>query len=212
MNVDAEPSIIGEVPTWIVRVIIDYDRVGVPDPIGRVRDIDWGYTPVPVVEPKPVGAATGQAPLVAGAEAAAETAVLPWVIQVKTRIMPFMAYPTVRIGVYMGRIRMSGLVAKIAAFRGRRLTTLILRRLTTLIWSLLRALILRTALIRLWFGTARCGRPTFIGGRAVCRDITMTHAASARRVALWGVFPGMFFAMLSKQHLGLKKKRNRESQ
>jgi hypothetical protein len=120
--------------------------------------------------------------------------------------MPFMTYPTVRTGVYVGRIRMPGLVAKIAAFRRRRLTTLILRRLTTLIVRWL------AALIRLWLGTARCRCATWSRRGAVCRDITMTYAAFARRVALWGVSPGMFFAMLGKQHLGLKKKRNCESQ
>lgn len=190
MNVDTKPDVISEVPTWIVRVFINDDRIGGPDPIGHVGEIDWGYAPIPVVEPKPVRAATGQAPLVPGTETAAEAAVLPRVVKVKTRVMRFMAYPTARTGVYVRRVRMSRLIAKIGMFRWRRLTTL----------------------IRLWFGTARSGCATRSRRRAMCRDIPMTHFVSARRAALWGMSFGMFFGVLGKHCAALKKKRNCESQ
>lgn len=206
MNVDTEPGIISEVPTWIVRVFINYDRVGVPDPIVYVGKIAWGYAPVPVVKPKSVRAAPCQAPLVPGTEAAGEMAVLPRAVHVKTRIMAFMPYPTVRARVYVRRIRMSGLVAKIATFRGGRFTTLVRDRFTTLVRGRL------PMLIRLCFGAARSGCFTWASRRTMCRDIAMTDVASAGRTTLLGVSAGMFFAMLAKQQLGLEKKRNCESQ
>lgn len=71
---------------------------------------------------------------------------------------------------------MSGLIAKIASFRGRRLARL----------------------IRLSFGTPHSGCATWSRGWTMFGDITMTYFVPARWVALWTLSAGMLFAMLAK--------------
>lgn len=83
MNVDAKSGVVGKIPTWIVRVLVDYDWVRVPNPAGHIREVDGRYTPVPVVEPKPVRATTRQMPLMSWTEPSRIVAVLPGVIQVE---------------------------------------------------------------------------------------------------------------------------------
>lgn len=202
MNVDAEPRIISEIPTWIIRVFVNYDRVGVPEPIGNVRNVHGGYAPVPVVKPKSVRTAACQAPFVAATETAGEMAVLPRMGQMKTRIMGFMAYPMARPGVYVRRVRMPGPVADVGMLRGSRWTALVRSRLT--MRSCLRC------------GTARSGCAVRSTRRAMRGDIAMAHTGCCGGMALFGVFlsvpSGMFFTMLAKRHLGLKKERNSGTQ
>lgn len=202
MNVDAEPRIISEIPTWIVRVFVNDDWVGVPEPIGNVGNVYRGYAPVPVVKPKTVRTAACQAPLVTTAETAGEMTMLPRTVQVKTRIMGFMAYPTARPGVYVRRVRMPGLIAEVGMLRGRRSPALIRSRLTMRIC--------------LRVGTASSGCAARSTRRAMRGGIAVAHTGCSGGMTLCGVSlgvpSGMVFAMLAKRHFGLKKKRNRDTQ
>ena len=124
-----------------------------------------------------------------GAEPASEMTVLPGMIQVETLVMPLMAYPVAGAGVYVRRIRMSGLVAEVAVLRGG--------------WTVLfRSR--RAMLIALWLLAACSGRG------AALWHVAMTNLAVAGRMALRRM-PAVFVAMLAKRHPGLEKNRNRNS-
>jgi hypothetical protein len=128
---------------------------------------------------------------VSGAESASEVAVLPRMVEAKTRIMPFVAHPAAVAGVYMGRVGMSGLIVKIAPFLGSLLAMIV-------------GLILGP--VCGWCGATRCRRGT------VRRDITVSDIAAALRMALSAMPARVFFAVLAECYFRLEKKGNRESQ
>lgn len=94
VNVRTEPSVISEIPTWVVRILVNNDGVRRPVPIGYIRNIDWSNAPVPTVEPEPVGTAACKMPNVARAETSSEMAVLPGVSEMQLWRVRFVTYPT----------------------------------------------------------------------------------------------------------------------
>lgn len=188
MDVDSESCIVREVPAWIIRIIVDYDRVRVPDPVGYIGKVDRGYAPVPIVKPEPVRATSGQVPDMAGPETPSIMAVFPRTIQAKTRVMAVVAYPVVGTGIYMGRVRMTGLIVKITMF----------------------FMMFFMSGLPVYFGAGframRRGRGgTRIRRWAVRRNIAMANIMSTGRMFLGGMST-MLVAMLAKCDSGLQKK------
>ena len=87
MDVDAEASVVGQVPPCVVGVVIDDDVVLVPIPIVNVAEIERSYAEVKSVKPETVRATAAQAPDVARSEPAFEAAVRPGAIEVKAGIV-----------------------------------------------------------------------------------------------------------------------------
>ena len=57
MNVRAKPDVIGQVPAYVVWIVINYDLVGIPVPVSAIANVSWGHTPVEIVEPEAIWAA-----------------------------------------------------------------------------------------------------------------------------------------------------------
>lgn len=113
MDVRSGTGIVGEVPARIVGVFINDDWIGIPEPAGCEGDVDGRNTPVPVIEPEPIGAASSEMPFVSGTKPAVETAVLPGMRQVKPWIGTIMTNPMPVPGIDVGSIGMPRLIAKI---------------------------------------------------------------------------------------------------
>lgn len=116
MHIRAQTHVVGQVPAYIVGVLIDDYAIAVPVPVVAVAIVVLGYVEVKAVEPEAVGPAAGQHKHVAGAKAAVVVTVLPGMIEVVMSIVApvFVANPSAVIAVDMGRIGMPFAVAKAA--------------------------------------------------------------------------------------------------
>ena len=108
MHVGAQPGVIGQVPALVIRVVVDHDLIGVPQPITGEGEIVRRDAEEEPVEPEPSRTTAPEAKDMSSAEAAVETTVLPWMIEVvvpvvTTRVMTNPA----AVRVHMRRIRMS---------------------------------------------------------------------------------------------------------
>src|SRR5581483_9912789 len=110
VHVGAEAHVVREVPTWIVRIFVDHDRIRAPDPVAAILDVGRSNAEVPSVKPEARGTAAGQAILVAAAEGARETTVLPRMFHVISGVSTFMSDPF-PIAVDMRRFGVAGLIA-----------------------------------------------------------------------------------------------------
>ena len=82
MGVHAQPTVVREIPADVVRILVDHQRVAVPEPA-----IDGAVVPrrdakVEAVEPEPVPVPSFEAELVARTESAIEMPMLPGMIEV----------------------------------------------------------------------------------------------------------------------------------
>ena len=62
VNVSASPGIIGKIPSWVVRVLIEDDWVAIPQPIVAEADVSWGNTEIEPAEPETLRSTAFEAP------------------------------------------------------------------------------------------------------------------------------------------------------
>lgn len=86
MHVGAESRVVGEVPAFVIRIVVDNDVIVVPIPIINVAEIEGSYAEVISAEPEAVGPATTQAPHVTRSDSALEAAMLPGAVEVEPGI------------------------------------------------------------------------------------------------------------------------------
>jgi hypothetical protein len=101
VDVSAEAGVVGEVPAGVVRIFVDNDLVGVPEPAVDVAKVVRGYAKVEASKPEAGWATTAQTPDVGGAEAAVEVAVLPGMVEMVVGVVAagIVAYPVVFVDV-----------------------------------------------------------------------------------------------------------------
>lgn len=97
MHVGAESRVVGEVPAFVIRIVVDNDVVVVPIPIINVAEIEGSYAEVISAEPEAAGPATTQAPHVTRSDSALEAAMFPRVFKTESGIATAIgvAYPVV---------------------------------------------------------------------------------------------------------------------
>ena len=81
MDVRAEPGVISQVPTIVVRIFIDDDRIAVPIPITNVVEIVRCNRKVEAAEPEALAVASAQTENMAPAKSTVEVPVFPRMIQ-----------------------------------------------------------------------------------------------------------------------------------
>ena len=103
----------------MIGVLINYDRVAVPDPVRAVGRLEWGDTEIESSKPKAAGASSLQMVHVTRAEAASEVPMLPGMIQVEVRIIAarVMTHP-LAVGMHMRSVWMFRHVPEIACVLG----------------------------------------------------------------------------------------------
>ena len=87
VNVGAKPDIVGEIPPIVVGILVNHDIVAIPKPIAAVTDIERSDAEIETAEPEAAGTTAAEVPDVSAAEAAGKAAVLPGMIEVKTRVI-----------------------------------------------------------------------------------------------------------------------------
>jgi hypothetical protein len=115
VNVGAEPRVVGEIPAFVVGIVVDDDIVAVPVPAVAEGYVIGGYPEVEAAEPEASRAAASQTPVMFGAKAAGEATVFPRVIEMIVRIVAagVVAYPVIAF-VDVGRVGVSLMVVKVA--------------------------------------------------------------------------------------------------
>ena len=118
MDVCAQPRIVSEVPAVVIRVLVNYDRIGIPEPIAAIVMVGRRNTEIEIGDPEAVSISAGEAEHVTRPETTRESSMLKGMIDVVARIIPagIVSDPLI-IGVNMRRFRVSALILKSPAFR-----------------------------------------------------------------------------------------------
>src|SRR5271157_2930365 len=87
MHVRPETHVISQVPADVIRIVIDRDLIGVPQPVAAVADVHRGNAEVEPAEPEAAWTSAAQPPNVPSADSAREPPVLERMIQVIPRIV-----------------------------------------------------------------------------------------------------------------------------
>ncbi len=116
MDVRAQPGVIGQVPTVMVRIVVDHDLVAIPEPAVAEVIFERGDLKVEAVEPEALHAPSPEPEDMAAPDAAREASMLPGMIEVIVRIggAGIMSDPGVVVCMDVRGIRMRRLVAKSA--------------------------------------------------------------------------------------------------
>src|SRR6266704_4581452 len=104
MYVGSQPGVVGEIPTIMVRVLINYNVVTVPVPVVAIRGIIVGNAEKEAAKPEPPGPATFKPEDMTWAKARGEMSMRPRMVPMEVfsmtaRIVP---YPT-SVGVNVRR-------------------------------------------------------------------------------------------------------------
>ena len=108
MHVGSEPGVVSEVPPGMIRVLIDDNRIRVPQPVSDVPVIKWRHTEVIAAEPEPRAIAALEPENMAGAESASENTVFKGALHTESCVIPLkvMADPMVIVR-HVRRVRVS---------------------------------------------------------------------------------------------------------
>ncbi len=100
VHVHSGSSVVRQIPARMVGIVVDHNRIAVPQPIRAEADIVRSNAPIKVIEPKPLWAAAGQTKLVSLANAAGEVSVSEGLIQMIVRIVAagVVSHPFVTLG------------------------------------------------------------------------------------------------------------------
>jgi len=122
VHVGTEAHVVGEVPAWVVWIIVNHDVIAIPEPAVAVAVIVRCYVKIKPVEPEPAGSAAAKPPAMAGTETTVEVAMRKWMIQVVMLIVPacIMADPSVMaiIVIDVGCIGMAFMITQVRVILG----------------------------------------------------------------------------------------------
>ncbi len=82
VNVGSQTDVVRQIPADMIRIVVDYDLVGIPQPVVAVPKIIRSDGEIEPAEPEAVRTSSNEPPDVSPAEAAGEVTVLPRMIQV----------------------------------------------------------------------------------------------------------------------------------
>src|SRR5579871_5196619 len=117
MDVRSQPRVIGQVPARVVGILIDDDRIGIPEPIRHIGVVEGRHTEEEVVHTEAFARAAAQMENVAGAETTHEVSMLKWMIKVKALVVrPEIVADPASVLVDMRGFRMPGHIAESMLF------------------------------------------------------------------------------------------------
>jgi hypothetical protein len=118
VDIRAQTHVIGEIPAWMIWVIIKHDVIRIPHPIAAVRDVVRSDGEKPAFNGKPRWAAAMNSPDVVSPHNTREVAALPGMVEMVMRIIAaaIMSDPAVIFGVDVRRFRVPLHVVKLAVF------------------------------------------------------------------------------------------------
>jgi len=114
VHVRPQPGVVGEVPAVVVRILVDHDGIGFPQPVAAVGEIERRDAEEEPAKPETFRTPTAEMKDVAAPEPAGEPTMLKWMIEVVVAVVATraMANPAA-VGVHVRCIRMSITVTEI---------------------------------------------------------------------------------------------------
>src|ERR1017187_4384029 len=88
VNVGPQASVIRQIVTGVVGVLVDYDRIPVPKPVAAIGQVRVRHREIEAAEPESPRTAARQSEHVTRAQTRGEMAVLPGTIHMKPGIVP----------------------------------------------------------------------------------------------------------------------------
>jgi len=96
MHIGSEADIVGKIPAIVVRIFVNHDVIGVPQPVTAIIVVGGGDGEGEAAEEEPFPAASGQTPDVILSEAAGEASMLKRTVDSITRIAAAVTIPRKR--------------------------------------------------------------------------------------------------------------------
>ena len=114
MDIGAEAGVIGEIPAWVIRIVVQHDVIAAPQPIVGVVVVVRRDAPEIASEPETVAASAFDAINVVAANFTAEVSVFPYVILMVARVVaaPVMTDPDIALWMDVRGFGMALLVAE----------------------------------------------------------------------------------------------------
>jgi hypothetical protein len=94
VNVSSQPRIIRQVPTWIIRIVVDYNLVGGPIPTRDERKLPWRHAEVKPIKPEARRASASQMPHVTRSKTARKMSMFERMIEVQAGVGVFVPNPS----------------------------------------------------------------------------------------------------------------------
>ncbi len=117
VHVSAQPNVIGQVPSNMVWVLVNYDLVRIPKPVITVVVVGWGNAEVEAAKPEAFPVSSFKPPDMVAAKATPEPPVLPGMVDVISDIITVSIVPDpLTVLVNVRSVWMAFLVAIIAPF------------------------------------------------------------------------------------------------
>ena len=110
----SQPDVVGEVPAWIVGIIVQDDVVVVPLPVSAIIVVVRRNLKEEAAKLEALAVSAVKAPNVTRADGLREAAVFPRVVGMIVGVMSLMSHPLVIFRVYVGSFRVAFLIAKAA--------------------------------------------------------------------------------------------------
>jgi len=118
--VGAQPYVVRQVPAHVIRILVNHDLVGIPQPVTAIAQVERRDAEVEASEPESRRASSCQVPDVMRTESAGEMAVLPGMIEVVMRIVAAGIVADSRaVRMNVGSIRMALFIRKGMIFLDR---------------------------------------------------------------------------------------------
>jgi hypothetical protein len=121
MNISTEAYVIGEIPSNVIRIVIDHNLIRIPQPVAAEGYVGRRNGPGPSVEPESIWAPAGKAPCMRRAKASSKVAVLPRMIKMIAWVVPagIMTNPGLAL-IYVRSIGVAGLIDVVPGLSRRR--------------------------------------------------------------------------------------------
>jgi hypothetical protein len=111
VHVGPQPDVVSQIVAHIIRIVVNHDVIAVPEPVIDISKIGVCDREVETAKTKAVRIASTQPPNMSCTNGAGKVPVLPRTVKMVTRVMSFMAYPTIVFCVDMGCFRMAFRIA-----------------------------------------------------------------------------------------------------
>lgn len=115
VNIGTKASIVGQVPSGMIRIFIEHDVVGVPSPVIDIGKVIGRDHPIASAKSEPARVAAAEAPVVLGTEAPVPATVFPSAVLAEVWIIAAFIVPNPAASVIdMGSVGVARLIAEVA--------------------------------------------------------------------------------------------------
>lgn len=111
VHIDAKTHVVGEIPSGVIRIVINDDVVGIPEPSVAVLNVIGRDIEIESAEPEASGSAATQPPHMAGTDRCREMPVFPGMIEAIILVVAArVSDPAAGVRIYVRSCRVTGAI------------------------------------------------------------------------------------------------------